>query len=756
MLALWMACAAPALAFWPGLGGSAPAIRIQWADGAVSEPLVYGGFVEAPRAEAPLALRAARDPKSRGAESFSCALLNRIEFHNAQILEFGSNETAVQFSLGPAAQRIPGPPDWFSPGPNPPHWKAARPAPVDPRWTPLPGSVWLWTTSEWEPALGEKVLFRQSFRLPASGWPARATLWVGADHQLGEVWLNGEPLPWRDRALGGRNVSASVERMARPGVNWLAISATAAQGGQIAASGAAWRLTVIWVEDPQSQSQSPSRDRRGARDFPFSVRLADGGWIPAQRAQLDSRRLRLERENGSTLELPRPLTRWLEHWPRIEAGAVFARPLAPGEASPAIPSSYDQALEEAGVWDPAGRFARGKMEKWAPLPDRPTEIATREDWAGETAPSATGARVARAVLTAPDAGASRWTLPRGDLARLARALTMDGTTLYGLLEPSDAREVILSLPAGGRARLAAEELLWLDFPAAPAARARARLDRWLNRSGAGRRIALLGDVPCREGPQCPDSVAPEVERVAQALGLRPTWTQPLDLVAPGMFTPAQFPLAINLDQSEAYYHSIRRTGDGHQALLEYINRGGVLIHLAPGTPFYYGRQEHARQWSLVPLGGTINRALGLGIGAPGGEVEGQLFETPDNTAAPLVFERAAPAGWREGLPARVQFPPVADPRFRPVSPAPQRKGGVVIPLYRLRRGDEDLGLAAAVARLPRLPDADRPGYVVYVAWPLALGRDALGDSLLPALLPGILEAIVRDLEAQQSPADLAH
>ncbi len=694
---------------------------------------------------------------------FPLLFIDSIQFGAMQVQRVASDATSTRyFSLGAASRRIPSPPDWYSAWDDSPLWRPAVLAPVDPRWNTLPGAAWLWTSSDWKPTLGEEVLFRQRWKLPEGKRVVRAVLRVGADHQVNECRINGQILPWRKQVLSGRVLQASVERILKPGENLLALSVSAPPGGDIAAAGVAWTLEIT-LADPEPEESQSSAAAAAPRCFPFSVRLADGSWIPAQRVRLDGGQVEITREgDGSRLQLARQTVRWIEQWPgkRLGGAAGDADPSAPGPGAPAayassaVPASYDETNETEGLWTTEGTFVRGRLERWFPDAERPTLLRSLEGgWTGDApraiSSSETGA--IRAVLVSPLPGEVRWNFPKSELARYVHLMLRDGSLFTGLIEKSSASRLILTLPAGARLTVRISDILYMEFPAMPALRARGRLERLFARgSSANYRIGFLGEVPCREGPGCPDSIIPAVERAAQALGAGTRWLQPNDLLSPEIFSPEQFPILINLDQFEAYYHTIRRSGDGHQALLEYIAHGGILIHIAPGTPFSFGRQALARQWSLVPLGGAINRALGMEIGVPGGPpVEGRIFEVPDNSPVPLEFARAAPGRWAANLPEKIAFPPTSDARFRPVSPVAQRKGAELIPLYRLRRGTSDYGLAAAIVRIPKTQAGARPSYTVYLSWPLALGRNALGESLLPSLLPDVLDAIARDMEMQE-------
>jgi hypothetical protein len=586
--------------------------------------------------------------------------------------------------------------------------------------------------------MAAQVLFRQRFVLPKDLKVVQADLWVEADSILEEAYLNGRRLPWRGAVLGGRTVSASVERLVRPGDNLIAFAVSAPGTGEIDAAGMAWRLTVLLVP-PRPDADGKVQDDPYP---PFTVRTVNGGRIPAERVRLDGSEIQIDRQTGDRMELDRASVRWIEHWPSDESNSSNSG--AADYLSPAIPGAYDESRESEGVWTVAGTFLRGQPKAWAPDATRWSVVAgSTPEWKGDAEPGSSRETAIRAMLVSPAVGEWRWDLPVADLARLARVLLRDGTRLTGLLDRSGGAEVKLLLPPGSRADFSADEALRVDFPAISALQARTTLAALNLQPGRGE-IGFIGEAPCQGGLDCPESVVPDLRRIAQALGVGAHWLKPEEWLMPDFFSPERFPVVINLDQQEAYYHTIQNPGDGHQALLQYMNRGGILIHLAPGTPFYYGRQAHARQWSLVPLGGGLNRAFGLGIGVPGSNGPGILFEAPENSPVELEFLKVAKGPWSEGLPERVLFPQLTDSRFRPVSPECQRPGGTLIPLYRLTRGTTDYGLGAAVVKFRSGADASRPGYAVYLSWPLAMARDAFGDSLLPRLLPSILSAIAHD------------
>lgn len=658
--------------------------------------------------------------------------LRRIEWMPLEFQILGSDASARYFSLGPPQERLPRPPDWHVAWNDSPLWRSSRLASVDARWTYLPAAAWLWTSSSWRLAIGEEVLFRQNFQLPPSDRLLRAVLSVEADRQLRDCYLNGVLLPWEPQALGGRVLRAHVERLLKPGDNRIALAVASPHTGEIASAGMAWQIQTL-----TAPGQAP------APFLPFSVRLMDGSRIMAERVKLTDKDVLVRRSGGGELRLARKAVRWIEHWPATASADRSATDSTPH--SPAVEMAYDESQESEGIWTLDGRFLRGHLTQWNPSPQTHAAV-DRRDWHGDSAERPTAAIVPRAVLVSTSAGEIRWDVPEADLLRQTRVVLNDGSWLSGWIETSKPNVWNLRLVGDTRMTLRPEELIRMEFPTAPSLKARRGLARILTHSRGNPRIGILGEVPCRGGSSCPDSIVPPLQRIAQAMGIELQWIKPTEIIAPETFSPERFPILLNLDQSEAYYHTVSRPGDGHQALLEYMNQGGILIHLAPGTPFYYGRQAHARQWALVPLGGGINRAFGLGISAPGDSGNEQLFEVPDNDPAPLQFECVAPSAWAAELPARVLFPSTSDARFRPIAPQSFRMGGTLIPLYRLVRDQRDYGLAAAVVRLrpPNQPGA-RPAYAVYLAWPLVQSRDDLEDSLLPHLLPALLEAISLDL-----------
>lgn len=746
---------AAAQALWPFSTPDPNPVRLVWSDGATSDGLLYGAepaqLNPAQRvfpAASPLKSGTEREasfyrshfafrvefPDVAGHWLVSPLTLRRIEWMPMEFHLVGSDATARYFSLGPPEERLPRPPDWHVAWNDSPLWRSSRLASVDARWMYLPGAAWLWTSSSWRPAIGEEVLFRQNFHLPPSERILSAVLSVEADRQLRDCYLNGVVLPWEPQALGGRVLRANVERLLKPGDNRIALAVASPHTGEIASAGMAWQLQLLTA--PSQSSAAPA---------PFTIRLMDGSRLMAERVRLTEREVLLRRATGGEVRLARQAVRWIELWPASASASTDRTTTGSPPLSPAVQAAYDESQESEGVWTLDGHFLRGHLANWNPSPHTHAAVDRRE-WRGDDADRPAARIVPRAVLVSPSAGEIRWDVPEADLLRQTRVILNDGSWLSGWIETSKPNAWNLRLVGDTRLTFRPEELIRMEFPTAPSLTARRGLARILTHSRGTPRIGILGEVPCRGGPSCPESIVPPLQRVAQAMGIELHWIKPTEIIAPETFNPERFPILLNLDQSEAYYHTISRPGDGHQALLEYMNQGGILIHLAPGTPFYYGRQAHARQWALVPLGGAINRAFGLGISAPGDSGNEQLFEVPDNAPAPLQFECVAPPSWAAGLPGRVLFPSTSDARFRPIAPQSFRMGGTLIPLYRLVRDQRDYGLAAAVVRLrpPNQPGA-RPAYAVYLAWPLVQSRDELEDSLLPHLLPALLEAVSRDV-----------
>ncbi|NOY79894.1 MAG: hypothetical protein GXP31_02695 [Kiritimatiellaeota bacterium] len=147
---------------------------------------------------------------------------------------------------------------------------------------------------------------------------------------------------------------------------------------------------------------------------------------------------------------------------------------------------------------------------------------------------------------------------------------------------------------------------------------------------------------------------------------------PGEFVDPSTFNADRFWITLYLG-GEEYWRSVNRQGDGDQALLRYLDRGGTLLVLPTGPfPFYYDQND-----KVVVAAGRFGLPI-CGSGA------GQRQDAPANsrlrgwekppTGHAFVFKVAPNQQIVRSLPPAFLFPKdeEADQRWRPLAPSAAR------------------------------------------------------------------------------------
>jgi hypothetical protein len=133
---------------------------------------------------------------------------------------------------------------------------------------------------------------------------------------------------------------------------------------------------------------------------------------------------------------------------------------------------------------------------------------------------------------------------------------------------------------------------------------------------------------------------------------------PAQMVTPGRLTAARYPVVLNLG-GESYPFSVRATGDGRDALVNYLKGGGLIVCLCH-EPFPFHRGEDLRG-SKPAEAGEPKPLLPL-LGVPVKEA----FEKPPQGHTfrfdHIVSQRVLP-----GAPWQLVFPAYGDLRLRTVS-----------------------------------------------------------------------------------------
>ena len=212
---------------------------------------------------------------------------------------------------------------------------------------------------------------------------------------------------------------------------------------------------------------------------------------------------------------------------------------------------------------------------------------------------------------------------------------------------------------------------------------------------------LSGHVAVLPQPQTKNpQAAPLVRRLRRAGLLEHlVLLSPQQLLDPRAFSPERIWLALYLG-GEDYWRTVRREGDGAEALRRYVRGGGTLVAMGQQPfPFYYGSDGETWEPDVLArdLGLPIcgSGALGRDDRLKGVQVGG--WETPPEGAR-LMFHVEPKQKAIAGLPRRFAFPSGEgfDPRWRPIVRAVGEQD-VYTPILTLRDADgQSYGEAAAV------------------------------------------------------------
>ncbi len=139
---------------------------------------------------------------------------------------------------------------------------------------------------------------------------------------------------------------------------------------------------------------------------------------------------------------------------------------------------------------------------------------------------------------------------------------------------------------------------------------------------------------------------------------------PEDLVNPQVFNTRDVWIAFYFG-GEDYYQSVRRQGDGDEALAKWLQSGGTLVSLASGPfPFYYNEKNQPQVSSPkfgLPISGSGAGARldTLDVAMPGG------WEKPPE-GVQLAFHLNPAQKVLSGLPATIPWATEGEQRWRPL------------------------------------------------------------------------------------------
>ncbi len=647
--------------------------------------------------------------------------IERIRFHRTEDVCVVSDSSSLCYRLAGHDTNRPVPPNWFLPTGETPEWTSvALPSPRA-GWFFVPGAAWIWTPAGQGPPMDETALFRSEFNLRPGFAASTARLTVSSTDQVQSLYLNGTPVPIGSESLQGRRMVFDVTHMLKEGTNLLALRARGRVRKGALDAGLAFRIDIEQLPAPDGHPSDPSP---GAVVF-----MVNGDILKGALARLSSDiflrdtpygELVIDRDWVETILLnPARLGTSFRRFEEPESAGVPRFPVA----FPIVPRPRDS---RQGVQMRSGDFITGRL---VGLSGQALSVKPRYGDPCEVP-------LAEVLWMRPNRGGGESSVTKMPDERdyVARVRMTNGDELTGeLLSVSNGKLALAVSYTAEPLDAPFDRIIEAHFPYHLKRHA---MNKALSRKeGKWAKCAVIGDfVDSRTAS--PDSSFNRISDVLARMGVAPRYLSPAEMVEPGALDPDAFPLLINIDNREQYYHTVNEEGDGYAALLEYAQGGGSVLHLASGKPFSYGRVAQGGRWvRLLQTGsGSLNELLGFGYVEPGDDrTKGMSFELPPNSNRRFLFRKLGWDSLNSILPVQVEFPPLGDARFRPFAAGSLPEGATAQPIYEMIDDDgARYGTAMAVIRY----DArKRPGHVgIYVSYPL-FNAEYEGESMLECLLP---------------------
>jgi hypothetical protein len=588
----------------------------------------------------------------------------------------GSDARRIEvYRLGPAGgAAAPPPPRWATAFGSHTSWSPAVPAAVGPE-TPYVNraqAVWADDTPTRPESAGE-FLFRTEFVIDNADSLESARLILACRSRLLEIRFNDRPIVMGPVGAMTRG-EFEITPLLREGPNILGFWVATRGPAEIPSPSLAFAIELLHTARRGPADRQPSGDailttRLGDRvqgrilTFnPVSVLLR----TPYGRYSADWDRIQsiVFPEGWNTPPPPRsPLARRMDRF--LGRGDVYLGS-ATGSAPPlGLPLDRPAEAPSHGVLLRDGRFLPGEMDSL-----NAEELYIRHEGSGDSTPldrAEVAAVYPPATETLP---LERPALPFSALQ--CRLRTVRGEVFSGVLRQIHTRRIVVEQPGEGLLDFHPDQVVWIWFPG--------HRDRDLRVAASGRnvskpagaRVALLG----LESPRTPmtDSTRRlyhDVQQAAFIAGLDTEFPPVAVLADPERLTPRAYPVAVLADADGGYLDSLEREGDARDALVAYLESGGILVVYARrGALLTAIRAVESRLERHAPVQGpSLARILNLAVLSPT-DTDGRPespFDAPPNLPVALLMKRAAsvPPGLG-ALPSTVDVPPLERADFHPV------------------------------------------------------------------------------------------
>lgn len=576
----------------------------------------------------------------------------------------------------------------------------------------LPEAYWIWPSagSEGKPR-HERALFHKTFQIPESASISQARISLAGCHEISGLYFNGKKINYDADLLCGQIVSYDVADSLKPGHNIIALDIIAPEDVSHGYGGVSFRLDI---KIAQNGGGSPSINHNCA------LVLSTNDVIKGDLIDITAKHFTI-RHAGGTTHIGRE---WVDSAQFAGNGDKADNPVNPSLSDKGPcgfhTSNFSSARMAADTSMPArivdrqGRVNTGDL---LALDSKNRLIIEHEK---DMPPMMMDIDSVQEINFINPQRFQLCQLKPSDFGRVARLHTIDGNAWHGLIANANDKSLFIETPYAGMMEFPLPIVARIVFPyQALAAAQKAAPTRPAGEPAPV--IAIIGDLDPVPG-SCARSLASSIQILGTALGYEVRELKAADLLNPQSMSPERLRLIINMDAKQRSYDGWEAANDVKNALVNYIEQGGNLLHLASGTPFYMGVQRTSEgEWAIKSCADSFNSKFGLHVAFPGEDFkEGMCIERPSNEAKRMTFTNVSASTLPYPMPGVIEFNSSLDTKFRPVAAAEtgRQAKDTFTPLFHLKSDSGDnYGCAAALSQM-----ANKNGTtstVAYVAFPLA-------------------------------------
>lgn len=663
------------------------------------------------------------------------------------LVRTGPDVRTLHLQYGPSRQ--PEPPGWFLPETRIDGWDAAVEQWPNSKWRYIPQASWIWAGKPRHHHGDETVLFRHDFDLPTTASLIAGYLDISADSVIESFFVNGTSIQLPKRTLVGEVSKWDITYLLQPGRNVIAARVTNGPGsGELNSAGLCYRL----VCDVQTGDDDHPPQPAGT-----ILLLANGDRLSGRLESVDLKQWSVRRGGQSVT---------------IDSEWVALVLMNYGQtADPTVDSDQSKSQAMSAVLSPlktlTSKIVPGRKKgrdavslepratvAWnrdiAPVRARQGVLMRNGDWVPgrieglhdnlllvkRPYSDTFGIPVNRISLVQPNRPdpETQFLYHPSDFPYVVELRLDNNDRITGALETLGMTSIAITPHFTDSLRLPLAEVVSIDFKMNRMARHRNRLAAAWNTPPP--LVAAIGESDRSLETGIDESIV-TVQRTLQNLGVEMRWLRADEMVEAGRLTPERFPVLINFDQNGRFFYSISKEGDGFDAIRDYVNEGGTLLHLARGEPFSRAYVADRGRWRVRRPLRDLNEALMMNITSPGNHSDdGRPFDWPPNPSRHMFFQLNENSPFAAGLPSTVDVPMIADMRFRPITDDAVTTPARYSPVYRLLDdAGTDYGVAMAVIEYDRW--GGKPNYGIYASHVL-YEASYDGRSMIEYLLPKAL------------------